>query len=189
MTIVTCVLVQELVEEVHSTPLRSLQTILLLLVVGVTTRSKAVVETREVDVLPLHTSLRQGLQCSLLQLLSVHLVVLGGKDLDRDLDALDLRFLEQGGVGGRDGVDERGVRGELEAGPSAVAEANGGDLLVLRLEGLSVLLDLGVADVLVVTADEGHDVEVLCLLRVGHRVWVYDFAAESVRWLLVLRLR
>ena len=34
---------QELVEEVHSTPLRPLQTILLLLIVGVTTRSEAVV--------------------------------------------------------------------------------------------------------------------------------------------------
>lgn len=36
-------LVQELVEEVHSTPLRPLQTILLLLIAGVTTRSEAVV--------------------------------------------------------------------------------------------------------------------------------------------------
>jgi hypothetical protein len=36
-------LVQELVEEVHSTPLRPLQAILLLLIVGITTRSEAVV--------------------------------------------------------------------------------------------------------------------------------------------------
>lgn len=176
---------QELVEEVHSTPLRPLQTILLLLIVGVTTRSKAVRQTREVDVLPLHTSLWQCLERSLLELLRVHLVVLGREDLYRDLDGLDFRLLEQRGVGGGDGVDEGGVSGELEAGPAAVAEANGSDLFVLRLERLRVLLDLGPADLLAVAAEEGHDVEVLLFLRVGERVGVYDFAAESAQLRLV----
>ena len=176
---------QELVEEVHSTPLRPLQTILLLLIVGVTTRSEAVRQTREVDVLPLHTSLWQCLERSLLQLLRVHLVVLGREDLHRDLDALDFRLLEQRGVGGGDGVDEGRVGGELEAGPAAVAEANGGDLFVLRLERLRVLLDLGPADLLAVAAEEGHDVEVLLFLWVGERVGVYDFAAESAQLRLV----
>jgi hypothetical protein len=178
-------LVQELVEEVNRTPLRPLQSILLLLVVGVTTRRKAVRQTREVNVLPLHPSLWQRLQRSLLQLLRVCEVVFGGEDLHGDLDALDLGLLEQGGVGGRDGVDERGLGGELEARPAAVAEADGCDLFVLRLERLRVLLDFRPANVLGVAAQEGHEVELLLLLWVGQCVWVYDFAAETVRWLLV----
>jgi hypothetical protein len=173
-------LVQELVEEVHSAPLRPLKPVLLLRIAGVTADRKAMVEPREVDVLPLHARLRQCLQRVLLQLLRIHRVVLRAQSLHRHLDGLNLRLLEQTGVSGGDGVDERGVGGELEAGPAAVAEADGGDFLVLRLEGLGVLLDLGPTDLLAITADEAHDVELLLLLGVGHGVRVYDFAAEAV---------
>jgi hypothetical protein len=171
--------VQELIEEVNSTPLRPLKPILLLWVTRVTARSKAVRQTREVDVLPLNARLRQYLQRMLLQLLRIREIVLRAQDLHRYLDVLNLRLLEKRWVGGGNGVDQGGVGGELEASPAAVAEADGGDFLVLRLEGLGVLLDLGPTGLFAVAADEGHEVEVLLLLGVGERVRVHDFATET----------
>lgn len=170
---------QELGEEVDCTPLRPLQTLLLLRIAGVATSREAVGHAREVNVLPLDASLWQSLQSVCLQLVGVGEVVLGSKNLNRHLDGVDLGLVEQRWVGGGDCVDERRVSGELEACPAAVAEAHSGDLAVLLLELLRAGLHLGPSDFLAVAANECHEIEVFGFLGVGHRVRVYDFAIEA----------
>jgi hypothetical protein len=178
-------LVQELLEEVDRTPLRALQPILLLRIVGIASRRKAVCQAGEINVLPLYTCLGQQVKRSLLQFGRVHFIVFRAQDLHGHFYVFDLRLLEQRRVCSRDGVDERRVGSELEGGPGAVAEANGCYPFVLRLERLRVLFDLGPADILVVPADEGHNVKVLADFRVGERVGVYYFAVETAQKTMV----
>lgn len=173
-------LVQVLLEKPNSVPLRLLKRSLLCGIVGVTARSKAVLNAGEVDVLPRNVQLRQLFKGVLLKLLSVCEVILWRKDLDGDLGGIDLGLIDQRGVGHGDGVDKLRISTELEACPSAIAITDRDDLLVLLLQGLSVLLDLGPADVLAVAADEGHQVEALSLLWVGQRVRVDDLAFEAM---------
>lgn len=136
----------------------------------------------EVNVLPGNIQLRQLLQSVFLQLLGECKVVLGRKDLDRNLCCVDVGLLDQRRVGHRDSVDELGVGTELEACPCSVAVPNSDDLLVLLLQGLSVLLDSRPADLLVVASDEGHKIEVLSLLGVGQGTGVNDFAIEAANY-------
>lgn len=88
-------LVQVLLEKSNSVPLRLLKRSLLCSVIGVTARSKAVLNAREVDVLPGNVQLGQLLEGVLLELLSVCEVVLGRKDLDGDLGGIDLGLVDQ----------------------------------------------------------------------------------------------
>lgn len=78
-----------------------------------------------------------------------------------------------------DGVDELGISTELEACPAAIAVSDCNNLLILLLQGLSVLLDLRPADFLVVAANEVHQVEALSLLWVGKHIRVDDFAFKA----------
>jgi len=66
--------------------------------------------------------------------------------------------------------------------PSTVAETHRADLLeaMFLLEGLGGGEDLGLTDILVVSANEIHEVEVLALLRVLERVRVDHLAIEEV---------
>jgi hypothetical protein len=180
-------LVQELAEEVDRTPLRPLEPLFLFRVVRVTTSRESVAETWEVDVFPLYTRLGQCLQRVLLQLLRVGKIVLWGKNLYGHFDGVNLGLVEKRWVGGGDGIDERRVGGELEAGPTAVAEAHCGNLTVLLLELLCAVLHLGPANFLAVAPNKGHEVKGFGLLGIGHGVRIYDLAIEAVRSWSVFR--
>ena len=80
-----------------------------------------------------------------------------------------------------DGVDKLGISAKLEACPCTIAVTDCDNLLVLLLQCLSVLLDLGIADVLAVTTDKSSKIEVLRLLGVRKRIRVDDLAIETIK--------
>jgi hypothetical protein len=174
-------LVQILDEEINRNPFRALQPILALLITRIPPCRKPMLHPGKIHILPRHSRPRQLLKRILLQLLRIRKVVLRRQDLHRHFNAVDLAVLEERWVRGGNGVDERGVRGELEARPAAVAEADCDDFFVLGLEGLGAGLDFWIACVFAVASDEFGDAEVFGFFGVGERVWVDDFAVEAGR--------
>lgn len=109
-----------LLEPAHGGVLGSLHTLLLHRVVGVTPGSEAVSQGGEVLVVVLEAQRRNDLVGVGLELLGVHLIVLGGEDLHGHRDGVDLLVGQQRRVGGGDAVDEVGALcAELEDCPSA----------------------------------------------------------------------
>lgn len=173
---------QELLEPVNSRVLRSLQALLLLGVALVTTSGETVDQTGVVVVVERNVQSGQSLEGKLLELGSEHGIGLGRDELHRDTDVCNLALLKQRRVGDSSGIDQRLVlAGQTQDSPGTVAETNGADFFVLRLEFLCVCEDFRVADFLAVAADEGHDVEFLALLGVRKGVFIDDFAIEAVR--------
>lgn len=160
-------LVQELLEPVNSRVLRSLQTLLLLGVALVTTGGETVDQTGVVVVVERNVQSGQSLEGKLLELGSEHGIGLGRDELHRNTDVCNLALLKQRRVGDSSGIDQRLVlAAQTQDSPGTVAETNGADFFVLRLEFLCICEDFRVANLLAVAADEGHDVELLALLGV-----------------------
>ena len=150
---------QEFIEEFNRTILRTLQAILLHLILGITPSSKSMRHAGEIDILIRHTQGRNNLIRILLELRRVLRIMLRGQNLDRNLDGINLRLIQKRGMSRGNGIDERGVGAQLEYSPATVAVANGSDLRVLCFQGLGGGFDFGPALGLAVAADEGGDIE------------------------------
>lgn len=170
-----------LLEPVNSSVLGSLETLLLLGVVVVTTNSETVNKLGVVVVVEGNVQGRQSLEGKLLELRGKHLIVLRRQELHRNANVGNLALLEKRRVSDGSAVNQRRVLGtQTQNSPGTVAETNGGHLLVVGLEFLCVGGDFGETDFLAVAANEGHNVEVLALLGVLQHVGLDNLAVEAV---------
>lgn len=115
--------------------LRPLERLPLHIIIRIPLRRKPMRHAREILIIKLHPKRRQHLQAMFLQLGRKRKVILRGQNLYRHSHVVIFFFGGQRRMSDRDAVDEGlPLCAELEAGPAAVAVADGADFLVLGLE-------------------------------------------------------